>query len=73
MLIVIGVDCSQTPSMLALASLREISPQKAGHGCHGYVQTADVVGQLSNTVQWEPRQRCCSDGPEKRSLFRVNK
>lgn len=50
MLIVIGVIGYQAPSMLALPSLREISPQKDGHRCHGYVQTADVDGVMLSGV-----------------------
>lgn len=50
MLIVIGVVGLQAPSMLALASLREISPEKAGRGCHGYVPTADVDGTQERAV-----------------------
>lgn len=70
MLIVIGVGVSRAPSMLALASLREISPQKTGHGCHDYVRTADDVGQLRNVNH---DKDAAVVFPKKRSLFHVNK
>lgn len=60
-------DGSQAPSMLALTPFWEISPQKAGHGCHGYPQTADGVGQLRNVAQ-----RCCGGVCKERSLIYVN-
>lgn len=70
MLIVIGVGASRAPSMLALASLREISPQKTGHGCHDYVRTADDVGQLRKVNHDKDAALVF---PKKRSLFHVNK
>lgn len=69
MLIVIGVGASRAPSMLALASLWEISPRKTGHCCHDYVRTADDVGQLRNVNH----DKDAVVFPKKRSLFHVNK
>lgn len=68
MLIVIGVVAYQAPSMLALASLREISSLNAGWGCHVYAQPTTECAKVWAAAQSDI---CCTSVSTKETVHHL--